>query len=77
MKHYIKPLALLLTIVGGVNWLTFALFDLNLVNYVFGQCCAAFEKTIYIIVGISAIYCISLFKIICTSCDISGEEDDK
>ena len=37
MKQYIKPSALLLTIVGGINWLTFALFDLNIVSYILGD----------------------------------------
>ena len=60
MKHYIRPQALLLTIVGGINWLVLALFNINLVNYIFGQCCPDIEKAIYIIVGFAAIYCISL-----------------
>lgn len=65
MKQYLKPLALLLTIVGGINWLTFAMFDLNLVNYIFGGCCPAIEKAIYIVVGLSAIYSISLLQEVC------------
>ena len=62
MKQYIKLLALLLTIVGGINWLTFSTLDLNLVNYIFGECCPATKKAIYIIIGLSAIYSISLFQ---------------
>ena len=69
MKQYLKPLALLLTIVGGINWLTFAAFDLNLVNYIFGGCCPAIEKAIYIVVGLSAIYSISLFQEVCSACN--------
>ena len=68
MNHYLNPIAFLLTIVGGINWLTFALFDLNLVNFILGSI-PMLEKAVYIIVGFSAIYCISLFKIICTSCN--------
>ena len=68
MQQYLKSLALLLTIVGGINWLTFATFDLNLVNYLFGKYCPAMEKAIYIIVGLSAIYSISLFQEVWNAC---------
>jgi len=69
MKQYLKPLALLLTIVGGINWLTFALFDLNIVNSIFASF-PGIEKFIYIVVGLSAIYSMSLFKEVCSiSCD--------
>ena len=68
MKQYIKPSALLLTIVGGINWLTFALFDLNIVSYILGDFPDA-QKAIYIIVGLSAIYSTSLFKDICSFCN--------
>ena len=69
MKQYLKPLALLVTIVGGINWLTLAMFDLNLVNYIFGGCCPAIEEAIYIVVGLSAIYLISLFQEVCSACN--------
>ena len=62
MKQYLRPLTLLLTIVGGINWLTVALFDLNIVNYLFGRCCSGIEKAIYIIVGLSALLSISLLQ---------------
>ena len=74
MKQYLKPLALLLTIVGGINWLTFAAFDLNLVNYIFGGCCPAIEKAVYIVVGLSAIYSISLFQEVCNACNNSNNK---
>ena len=69
MKQYLNPLALLLTIVGGINWLTFATFNLNLVNYIFGECCTAIEKAVYIVVGLSAIYSISIFQEVCGACN--------
>ena len=77
MKQYIKPLALLLTIVGGINWLTFAAFDLNLVNYIFGGCCSAIEKAIYVVVGLSAIYSISLFQEVCDMCNNNSNNKKK
>ena len=68
MKQYLKPLALLLTIVGGANWLTFALFDLNLVSYILVDF-PDIQKAVYIIVGLSAIYSISLFQEVCNACN--------
>ena len=68
MKQYLKLLALLLTIVGGINWLTFALFDLNLVSYILVDF-PDIQKAVYIIVGLSAIYSISLFQELCSACN--------
>ena len=68
MKQYLKPLALLFTIVGGINWLTFALFDLNLVSYILVDF-PDIQKAIYTIVGLSAIYSISLFQEVCSACN--------
>ena len=68
MKQYLKPLALLLTIVGGINWLTFALFDLNLVSYTLVDF-PDIQKGVYIIVGLSAIYSTSLFQELCSACN--------
>ena len=68
MKRYLKPLALLLTIVGVINCLTFAVFDLNLVNYICGGYYPAIEKAVYIVVGLLGIYSISLFQEVCGMC---------
>lgn len=64
MTKYLNPVFLLLTIIGGVNWLLVGLFEFNLVNYLFSSL-LILEKAVYILVGISAIYCISLFKQVC------------
>lgn len=65
MTKYLNPLSLLLIIVGGINWFLVELFKFNLVNYLFTSILIA-EKAIYTLVGISAIYCISLFKQVCS-----------
>lgn len=55
-------LALLLLIVGGLNWLLIGLFKLNLVDNLFGVN-SFIAKSVYIIVGLCAIYSISfLFR---------------
>ncbi len=51
-------IALVLTIIGGINWLLVA-FGFNLVEALFGSVTASIiTKLIYIIVGLAAIYLI-------------------
>ena len=56
-QTYIKTLlfkmAMILIIVGGINWLLFGVFDLNLVSVNFGECVVS--TLIYTLIGISAL----------------------
>ncbi|GAE89439.1 DUF378 domain-containing protein [Acetivibrio straminisolvens] len=52
-------LALVLVIVGALNWLLVGLFDYNLVAELFGIG-SFITRTIYSIVGIAGLYSISL-----------------
>jgi len=54
-------IALLLLIVGGVNWGLLGIFRFDLVAFLFGGQAAIISRIIYVLVGISAIWCISLF----------------
>ena len=54
-------IALLLLIVGGVNWGLLGIFRFDLVAFMFGGQAAIISRMIYVLVGISAIWCISLF----------------
>ncbi|MBR1724274.1 MAG: DUF378 domain-containing protein [Ruminococcus sp.] len=54
-------IALLLLIVGGINWGLIGIFQFDLVAFVFGGQAAVLSRIIYVLVGISAIWCISLF----------------
>jgi uncharacterized membrane protein YuzA (DUF378 family) len=45
--------AMVLLIIGGINWLLFGLFNINLVSGIFGE--SIFATIIYVLVGISAI----------------------
>lgn len=48
-------IALVLTIVGAINWLLIGIFGFNLVNWItFGM--VWLERLLYILVGISGIY---------------------
>ncbi|MDB5932129.1 MAG: hypothetical protein JWR60_3836 [Polaromonas sp.] len=52
-------IALILTIIGGINWGLVGAFDFNLVAAIFGEGTTA-SRIIYILVGLSALYCLSL-----------------
>lgn len=62
----LNTLPVLLVIIGGLNWLTVGLFDLNLVNMLLGSV-DWLERLIYIVVGISAVYMLITFKKFCPS----------
>ena len=53
--------ALILLIVGGLNWLLVGLFQFDLVATIFGGQDSLLAKIVYILVGLSALYCIKLF----------------
>lgn len=54
-------IALLLLIVGGVNWGLLGIFQFDLVAFIFGGQAAIISRIVYVLVGISAVWCISLF----------------
>lgn len=49
----IKTIALVLLIIGGLNWLLFGVFDTNLVTMVLGD--GTYADIVYILVGLSAV----------------------
>ncbi len=53
-------ISLLLSIIGGINWLLVGLFRFDFVAYLFGGQAATVSRVIYTIVGIAALWCISL-----------------
>jgi uncharacterized membrane protein YuzA (DUF378 family) len=48
-------LALVLVIVGGINWGLIGLFKFNLVDSIFGEM-STLSRIIYTLVGLSAVY---------------------
>ena len=48
-------IAFVLLLIGGINWGSIALFDVNLVSLLFGEF-APMSRVIYGLVGISAVY---------------------
>lgn len=56
--------ALILLIIGGLNWLLVGLFEFDLVATLFGGQDAIIAKIVYILVGISALYCLKFIGLI-------------
>lgn len=55
MLRIIQKIALIITIIGGINWALVGIFDFNLVTWLF-QDGSIPTRIIYILVGISAIF---------------------
>jgi len=53
-------ISLILTIIGGINWLLVGLFQFDLVAYICGGQAAMLSRIIYAVVGVAALWCISL-----------------
>ena len=56
----IDKIALILAIVGGLNWGSIGVFGFDLVAFAFGGSDSAISRTVYTLVGLGAIWCISL-----------------
>ena len=54
-------IALILVIIGAINWGLVGLFNFNLVSAIFGEK-SAFAKIIYVLVGIAGVYSIWLLS---------------
>jgi len=57
VRNPVDLIALILVIVGGLNWGLVGLFDFNLVDTIFGTG-STLSKIVYMIVGIAALYMI-------------------
>ena len=56
-------LALILLVIGGINWGLVGIFELDLVAWMFGGAASVVSRLIYILVALSAVWCISfLFR---------------
>ncbi len=53
-------IALILAIIGGLNWGSIGIFGFDLVAFAFGGSQSAVSRVIYTLVGLAAIWCISL-----------------
>ena len=55
----VDRIALLLAIIGGLNWGSIGIFNFNLVSFAFGTE-SALSRVVYTLVGLSALWCVSL-----------------
>lgn len=53
-------IALTLLIIGGVNWGSVGIFQFDLVAFAFGGAGSLVSRVIYTLVGLSALWCITL-----------------
>ena len=53
-------IALILLIIGGLNWGSVGIFKFDLVAYLFGGQTAAVSRVVYTLVCLAAIWCITL-----------------
>jgi uncharacterized membrane protein YuzA (DUF378 family) len=65
-KHFLNWIALLLLVIGGLNWGLVGLFDYNVVTVLFGSM-TMISRIIYVVVGVAALYAVIfiLFKRCC------------
>ena len=53
-------LALILVIIGALNWGSIGIFGFDVVGFLFGGQGAALSRVIFTIVGLAGIWCVSL-----------------
>lgn len=53
-------IALLLTVIGGINWGLVGIFRFDLVAWICGGQEAIIARIVYTLVGIAALWCVSL-----------------
>lgn len=53
-------IALILAIIGGLNWGSIGLFQFDIVAWLFGGSDAAVSRVVYTIIALAAVWCISL-----------------
>lgn len=60
MRSPLDRLALVIVLIGALNWLLVGLFQYDLVASIFGGPASFLSRTVYTIVGLAGLYCISL-----------------
>lgn len=60
VKKMFDKLALLLVIIGGLNWGSVGIFNFDAVAWIFGGQTAIGSRIVYVIVALAAIWCITL-----------------
>jgi len=53
-------IALIFAIIGGINLGSIGIFRFDIIAYLFGGQSASFSRVVYTLIGLSAIWCVSL-----------------
>lgn len=56
----IDKIALLLVIIGGLNWGTIGIFNFDFVGWLFGGQGSVISRIIFTLVGLAGIWCVSM-----------------
>lgn len=56
----IDRIALILTVIGALNWGSIGLFQFDLVAWICGGSSSLLSRVIYTVVGLAGVWCISL-----------------
>lgn len=56
----LDKISLVLLIIGGINWGSIGLFGFDIVGWIFGGQGAIISRIIFTVVGLAALWCISL-----------------
>ena len=57
---FLDKIALILAIVGGLNWGSIGLFGFDLVAALFGGSGSLISRIVYSLIGLAALWCITL-----------------
>lgn len=66
-QKMIHMVSFLLLVVGGLNWGLIGMFDINLVEMIFGSS-PQLEQLVYILVGVASIYVFVTHQANCKVC---------
>lgn len=56
----LDAIALILIIIGGINWGSIGIFQFDIIAWIFGGQSAIVSRILYTLVGLAAVWCISL-----------------
>jgi uncharacterized membrane protein YuzA (DUF378 family) len=59
-NHMLDRIALILVIIGALNWGSIGIFQFDLVAWICGDQTALLARIIYTLVGLAGLWCISL-----------------
>lgn len=62
-------IALILVIVGALNWGMWGFFQIDVISAIFGGARTMVSRIIFALIGLAGLWCFSLFKML-ASCDI-------